>query len=96
MIIKSIYVQPIIALSSRLEEAEIPHTTNSLYDGYQIRFPWCKGDIICHSGSYGSSAGHVESYCFPWDEGDVTELTISEAFHNIVDYYNKKADQFRL
>ncbi len=87
-----IYATPILFLSSQLEEAEIPHTTNPLWDGYQIKFPWCNGDVVCHSFSYGSSHGNVESYCFPWDEGDVTELTIAEAFCNIVDYYTKKAD----
>ena len=85
-----IYAMPILVLSSCLEEMEIPHTTNPLWDGYQIRFPWCDGDVVCHNFSYGHSAGHVESYCFPWDEGDVTELTISEAFVKVVDYYNSK------
>ena len=85
-----IYAMPILVLSSCLEEMGIPHTTNPLWDGYQIRFPWCNGDMVCHNFSYGHSAGHVESYCFPWDEGDVTELTISEAFVKVVDYYNSK------
>lgn len=85
-----IYAMPILALSSCLEEMGIPHTTNPLWDGYQIRFPWCDGDMVCHNFSYGHSAGHIESYCFPWDEGDVTELTISEAFVKVVDYYNSK------
>lgn len=85
-----IYAMPILALSSCLEEMEIPHTTNPIWDGYQIRFPWCNGDLICHGFSYGHSAGHVESYGFPWDEGGVTELTISKAFVKVVDYYNSE------
>lgn len=86
------YAMSILILSSCFKEIGIPHTTNPSWDGYQIRFPWCDGDIICHNFSYGHSAGHVESYCFPWDKGDVTELTIKEAFVNVVNYYNKSKE----
>ena len=75
-----------------LSKADVPYTINECYDGWQLRFPWSNGDIICHSGSYGSAKGHVESYMFPWDEDDVTELTPKEAAGLITIEYIKRGE----
>ena len=62
-----------------LDEAGIKYTVNRCFDGYQWRFPALPGgDIICHSASYHSNEGFVESYGFEWDDGDVTALPPDE------------------
>lgn len=73
------YLETITIIADALAMLGIPFTANPLYDGWQLRFPWSDGDIACHSYTYGSSKGHVESYMFSWDDGDVTELTPEEA-----------------
>ena len=66
-----------------LDEAGIKYTVNRLFDGYQWLFPaFPDGDIVCHSYSYHSNEGYVESYGFEWDEGDVTALPPEE----MIDY----------
>lgn len=67
----------------------VPFTVHIVYDGLQLRFPWCEGDVACHSGTYGSSLGHVESFQFPWDDGDVTELEPEKMALRIVNYYEE-------
>lgn len=81
------YTAPITTLALMLNERNIPYTCVQIWDGLQLRFPWCDGDIVCHSGSYGHSEAHVESYCFPWDNGDCTELTVFEAVELLTDFY---------
>lgn len=65
----------IIFIAAALDLLGIPNTINPLHDGWQLRFPWCEGDIACHSHTYGAADGDVESYQFSWDDGDVTQLT---------------------
>ena len=69
----------IVFIAAALDLLGIPNTINPLYDGWQLRFPWCEGDIACHSHTYGAAKGDVESYQFSWDDGDVTQLTPEEA-----------------
>ena len=68
----------------------IPCTMNALYEGWQLRFPWCVGDVAAHRGTYCEAAGKVESYCFPWDDDDVTVLTPEEAAIKIIAFYNEE------
>lgn len=88
MMINPEYAKPILEVANNLSEASIPFTINVLWDGLQIRFPWCDGDIICHSGSFEHERGYVETYCFPWDEGDVSILSTSEVIIEIINYYH--------
>lgn len=81
------YNEIISAMSDRLDQYHIPHTVNDCYEGAQIRFPWCDGDVAIHDGTYGHSNGYVESYQFPWDNEDVSMLDPEEALTNIVAYY---------
>ena len=81
------YNEIISAMSDRLDEYHIPHTVHDCWEGAQIRFPWCDGDVAIHDGTYGHENGCVESYEFPWDEGDVSMLYPEEACKNIVAYY---------
>lgn len=68
----------------------IPCTMNAVYEGWQLRFPWCEGDIAAHAGTYGEAQGMVESYCFPWDGDGVTVLTPEEATIKIIALYNER------
>ena len=70
-----------------LDSLQIPCEMREIYKGYQLRFPWCSGDIAMHDGTYGAKAGDVESYEFPWDDGDVSRLTPEEATRKIIAYY---------
>lgn len=67
----------------------VPFTVHNVYGGLQLRFPWCTGDVACHPGTYGADLGHVESYQFPWDDGDVTELEPEKMALRIVNYYEE-------
>lgn len=92
MMINPEYAKPILTLSNSLNERNIPHTVNVLWDGLQIRFPWNDGDIICHAGSYGHEYGNVESMGCSWDEDDVTCLSIDEADDLITDWWIEVGD----
>ena len=71
-------------LNHMLKKAGIEFEWHNLYDGYQWTFAqYPCGDVAIHGGTYGSHRGHVESYCMPWDDGDVTELTKIELITNL-------------
>lgn len=84
---KNDYYYIINYIKNILDDAGVPCVVVQLYEGYQLRFPWCEGDVALHNGTYGHRQLHVESYCFPWDEGDVTELEPEEAAEKIMTYY---------
>lgn len=83
------YMSRINTIAQICAEHGVPYVTRKLWEGAQIRFPWCEGDIACHDGIYGHSDGMVESYQFPWDDEDVSVLTPEEAGALIVEYYNE-------
>lgn len=89
MNIKPEYAKPILNLSNALSERNIPHTINVLWDGLQIHFPWNNGDIICHSGSFGHEVGDVESMACPWDDEDVSHLTVKDAVDRIITWWQE-------
>lgn len=66
-----VYAQAILKITDKLDEAEVPYTINDCLGGYQLRFPWCDGDIVAHQYAP-SGLGKVESMGFSWDEGDVS------------------------
>ena len=68
-----IYAQAILDITNKLDEAEVPYTINDCLGGYQLRFPWCDGDIVAHQYAP-SRLGKVESMDFSWDAGDVTVM----------------------
>lgn len=92
MMINPEYAKPILTLSNSFNKRNIPHTLNVIWDGLQIRFPWNNGDIICHSGSFGHEYGNVESMGCPWDEDDVTCLSIDEASDLITNWWVEVGD----
>lgn len=81
------YEERIDVIANYCDLYNIPYTTNSLWEGKQIRFPWCAGDVACHEFTYETNDDKVESYCFPWDNDDVTVLSPEEAAGLIVGYY---------
>ena len=86
------YGKPIIAIAKTLMDWGVPFRLESYAtyrSGYQLTFPWCKGDVVCNDMSYGHASGHVETYQFPWDEGDVTAMYPYEAACKIIDYYRE-------
>ena len=68
-----IYAQAILDITNKLDKAEVPYTINDCLNGYQLRFPWCDGDIVAHQYAP-SRLGKVESMNFSWDAGDVTVM----------------------
>ena len=84
---KNRYFERIADLVLALSDNGIPCHVEDLYDGYKVTFSWCRGDVIAHSGMLGREGYNVESFGFPWDEGDVTVLDIMEAIDLITNYY---------
>lgn len=86
------YETSIDTIASVCEKLGIPCDKYKCLDGFILRFPlWSDGDIACHSGTYGSNAGMVESYRFSWDGDDVSVLTVEEAIvYLILEYNNYK------
>lgn len=87
MVETEIYKDAINKMCDLLTEARVPYTLKSCYEGWQLRFPWHEGDVACHTGTYGSNTGKVESYQFPWDEGCVTMDTPEKMVKRIVQLY---------
>lgn len=83
------YFENINTIAEACKVAGIPHSVNPLWEGFQIRFPWCEGDIACHASTYGNRDGFVESYQFPWDDGDVTMLRPEAAARKVIGYYKE-------
>ncbi|MCQ2210010.1 MAG: hypothetical protein MJZ34_06935 [Paludibacteraceae bacterium] len=54
------YAKPIDELASLLEKEGIEFFSRNIHDGKQLLFSWCGGDVVCHSGSYGSGGGLLE------------------------------------
>lgn len=92
----AIYQSTTLTLSLILTREKIPHTVRELHGGYQFRFPWCHGDMVCHSYSYSNKWGCLESYGFPWDKDDVSVFSIGDAADKIIGYYLKLKEEERL
>lgn len=89
--IASIYELAIWQLTRHLDRLDIPYNEpEQLYDGFAVRFPWCEGDVACHSGTYGGTQGLLESYQFAMDDGDVNGyLTALEALEIVLHEWNQ-------
>lgn len=93
----SIYEIAIHELTHYLDLLDIPYEEpEELYDGFVVRFPWCNGDIACHSGTYGGCNGLMESYQFSMDNNDVTgHLHPLEALEIVLHEWNKRNSKMR-
>ena len=85
------YKERIDFIAAILKLLSIPFEMGPLYEGWQLRFPWCEGDVACHRGTYGQANGMVETYQFPWDDGDVTMITPTAAAIRIISLYCERA-----
>lgn len=81
------YAKNIMIIAEALAAMEVPFSLNRIYDGMQLRFSWCNGDVACHYGTYGSDEGYVETFEFPWDDGDVTKMKPYEAIAHILNLF---------
>lgn len=90
MMINSTYAARILYITNALAERNIPCTIHMICDGLQIRFPWSKGDIVCHKFSIGHDLGAVESYHCPWDddEEEVSSIRPDDAISYITNWYD--------
>ena len=73
-----------VSLLNSLADAGFPAQLESCLDGWRLVFPWFEGgDIACNSGT----GGRLESYGFPWDEGDVTRDTAEGFRHRLAEVW---------
>lgn len=87
----SIYEYAMGQLEKICKRWNIPFTTENLWGGKQMRFPWCEGDIVCHEGSYGGERGLFETMGFEEDGDDVRGyLTKAQAFETILHAWNNR------
>ena len=64
--------------------------TMGRYYTHQILFPWCEGDVVIGllhcldddmiGGRVDLGYPSIETYHFPWDEGDITVFSTPEEF----------------
>ena len=82
------YFANITGLLNELAANGVPAQLFECYEGYQLRFPWYScGDVVCHRGTY----GQLESYGFPWDEGDVTDDSVRGMSKRLVKLFEERA-----
>lgn len=78
------YFTILSAIANKLAQENIPFILEPCNDGWRLVCPWADGaDIAVNRFTFGSSKGRVESYKFPWDNGDVSILESEEAFRKI-------------
>lgn len=84
-------------LCSLLDNVGIPYNTpEDLTGGKSLRFPWTKGDVICHPYSYGGLFGRFETMNFTADKGDVSGwLHSHEALEIILHDWNERNRKIR-
>ena len=88
----NIYGKPMIAIAKTLSDWNVPFKLESFpapRSGYSITFPWHKGDIACNDFTYGHAMGKVETYKFPWDNGDISVMYPYEAVCRVIDLYRE-------
>lgn len=68
---------------------------------HQLLFPWCEGDVVVGTlhcfddevvkGRVSFTYPSIETYHFPWDEGDITVFNTPEEFvAKLEKYYDEK------
>ena len=76
----------IVALLNLLAECGFPAQLAPCGDGWKLLFPWYEdGDIACNS----MTCGRLESYGFPWDDGDVTADTADNFRWKLAELWEK-------
>lgn len=97
--------QEIRKLDNMLNDANIPHTFDTLMDGWQICYPYgrrddnCVMDVIEHSGSYGHDDDELEIMGLltpeeeEWDSV-LGNLTAEDVFERIRKHHNGEWDDY--
>jgi len=95
--IASLYEVAIHELTRYLDRLDIPYEEpEELHEGCVVRFPWCKGDVACHSCLLGGRYGRMETYRFSMDNGDVTGyLRPLEALEIVLHEWNERNKKMR-
>ena len=63
------YLNTILPLLNALAFRGVTAQLVPCLDGWKLLFPWYEdGDIACNT----ATGGYLESFGFPWDDGDVT------------------------
>ena len=91
------YAMCIRQLQSELSLNHVPFYIRIHCYGLQLLFPWCAGDVACTEFTYGSYAGCVESYRFPWDD-EIQDVTVDNPYgmaKRIIDLYNSMSVEER-
>lgn len=78
------YQQTIEEFSACLIQFEIPFSIQYFLGGAKWTFPFCDGDFICNKAI---NFNFVESKGMPWDDDEVTLLTISEALKKMLKHF---------
>lgn len=86
------FFQRINYIANECKKHNIPYEIRPCWDGFQIRFSWCHGDVACHSGTYSANQVAVESMGFPWDEGDVSIHLPEEMAQFIIQHWEKNKE----
>ena len=74
------YFTTITTLLNHLADHGYPAQLHACGDGWKLCFPWFEGaDIACNT----ATGGRLESYGFPWDEGDITRDTVEGFRHRL-------------
>ena len=84
------YLTACTDLANFLTAARVPFKVEQMFDGFKFTFPWYKGDCIIHRGSYQHRFGMLESYRFPWDNGDVSTHTAAAMAALLAQYFKEK------
>lgn len=84
------YYITITRITNWLDKKGIQYEKRPMQGGWQLRFNWCDGDVICHPYSIQSDNGMVETMGFPWDEEtQVTAWFPDEVSYKITKLYNE-------
>lgn len=93
--VANIYELGMHELTHLLDRLDIPYEgPDKLYEGQQIQFNWCDGDVICHFWSRGGNVGLLETMGFKTDNDDVSgNLTPFEALEIILHEWNTREQE---
>lgn len=82
------YLQLIGTFCAYLSLFKVPYNISPcLGEGYEVTFPWTKGKVTVHDGSYLNGRGFITSYDFPWNEGFPFSCSPQEMGEKVENYY---------
>ena len=83
------YLQLIGTFCAYLSLFKIPYNISPCWrEGYEVTFPWTKGKVTVHDGSYLNGRGFIASHDFPWNEGFPFSCSPQEMGEKVKEYYS--------